>query len=172
MRFSLSWIQDYVTVEDSLETLANRLTMAGLPVDQIDVAPPLPETVVVGNPQCQTHVLNLACISEVGAGLVTESPIRVLTFAQFLDDRSYFIGVLLVVYITQQNQRQCRYIGCLFIQQTGRIARGAADGTQNFFNRGLDQRMIDGDQVVVTLVAFYDCQSGQDFFAACNRRDL
>ena len=48
MRFSLSWIQEYVKVDDSLEALADRLTMAGLPVDQIDAAPPLPDTVVVG----------------------------------------------------------------------------------------------------------------------------
>lgn len=36
MKVSLSWLKDYVSIQDSAETLANRLTMAGLEVKKID----------------------------------------------------------------------------------------------------------------------------------------
>lgn len=48
MRFSLNWIRDYVTVTESPEALARRLTLGGLAVDQVEETVPLPDTVVVG----------------------------------------------------------------------------------------------------------------------------
>lgn len=48
MRFSLNWIRDHVEVLETPQALARRLTLAGLPVDQIETRPPLPDTVVVG----------------------------------------------------------------------------------------------------------------------------
>ena len=48
MRISLNWIREYVDIEEAPEALASRLTLAGLPVDQVETASPLPDTVVVG----------------------------------------------------------------------------------------------------------------------------
>ncbi len=48
MRFSLSWIRDYVEIEQEPEVLARLLTMAGLPVDRVERPSVIPDTVVVG----------------------------------------------------------------------------------------------------------------------------
>jgi phenylalanyl-tRNA synthetase beta chain len=47
VRFSLEWMRRYVTVEESPRALAERLTMAGLPVDQVEAPAFIPPTVVV-----------------------------------------------------------------------------------------------------------------------------
>ena len=48
VRFSWNWIRDYAPTTVPPEDLAQRLTLAGLPVDRLERRAPLPETVVVG----------------------------------------------------------------------------------------------------------------------------
>ena len=47
MRFSLEWLRRYVDVDEPPRRLAERLTMAGLPVDQVEAPVAIPATVVV-----------------------------------------------------------------------------------------------------------------------------
>jgi phenylalanyl-tRNA synthetase beta chain len=47
VRFSLEWIRRYVDVVEPASVLARRLTLAGLPVDQVEEPAELPPTVVV-----------------------------------------------------------------------------------------------------------------------------
>lgn len=47
MRFSLEWLRRYVDIDESPHRLAARLTMAGLPVDQVEAPAVIPPTVVV-----------------------------------------------------------------------------------------------------------------------------
>ncbi|HET9234956.1 MAG TPA: phenylalanine--tRNA ligase subunit beta, partial [Candidatus Eisenbacteria bacterium] len=47
MRFSLEWLRRYVDIEDPPQQLAERLTMAGLPVEQVEAPVPIPDSVVV-----------------------------------------------------------------------------------------------------------------------------
>jgi phenylalanyl-tRNA synthetase beta chain len=47
VRFSLEWLRRYVDVDEPPRRLAERLTMAGLPVDQVEAPASIPPTVVV-----------------------------------------------------------------------------------------------------------------------------
>jgi phenylalanyl-tRNA synthetase beta chain len=47
VRFSLEWLRRYVDVDESPRVLSERLTMAGLPVDQVEAPAVIPRTVVV-----------------------------------------------------------------------------------------------------------------------------
>jgi len=47
VRFSLEWLRRYVDVNDPPRRLAERLTLAGLPVDQVEAPATIPSTVVV-----------------------------------------------------------------------------------------------------------------------------
>jgi phenylalanyl-tRNA synthetase beta chain len=48
VRFSQSWLKEYVDTEEAAEVLARRLTLSGLTVDRVETPVPIPPTVVVG----------------------------------------------------------------------------------------------------------------------------
>jgi phenylalanyl-tRNA synthetase beta chain len=48
VRFSLSWLQEYVETNDAADALARRLTLSGLAVDRVETPAVIPDTVIVG----------------------------------------------------------------------------------------------------------------------------
>ena len=71
MRVSLSWLKQLVQVDESVDTLAHRLSMAGFEVEEIDDLSARAKGVVVGHVQEREPIPNAdklsVCQVDVGA---------------------------------------------------------------------------------------------------------